>query len=325
MSSHALVIGAGPLGRATAEHLLHGGHAVTIAARHPLPADDPVAAVGAASARLDVTTPESQDAVAALRPDAIVACCNWPYQQWQQMWPRAVQNLIAMAERSDAVLVLAGNLYTYARTADPLREDSLVDPPSALGRVRASVWEAVRVADAAGRIRGVEIRGSDYFGPGAGAGAHAGDRLVGPVLAGRTAYPIGDPDQPHTWTAIADMGRLLARAAFDPLMWARTWHVPSAPACTLRDLATEILRAQTELEDRDPTDVGPRLRPVPTWMLAALGVVSPMLRQMRTVSYQFTAPFVMDDSAARAELGEQETPLAETVDAVVREHLRRHG
>ncbi|KAB1645578.1 MULTISPECIES: NAD-dependent epimerase/dehydratase family protein [unclassified Pseudoclavibacter] len=321
--STSLIIGAGALGRSTAEHLLNAGHDVVVATRRPLPDTDPLVIGGARSIACDITTPEALAAVRTLRLSAIVACCNWPYPQWSRMWPRATQQLIAIAAQHDASLTVAGNLYPYALGSSPLGETSKIDPPSALGRVRAEVWETLFDAHKQGRIRATEIRGSDYLGAGAGAGAHAGDRLVVPVLSGAAAHPIGDPDQPHTWTAIRDFGRLLARAVQDEHMWGRVWHVPSAPACAIRDVAQALLDADVRLNGQ-AAQTHPRLQPIPGWLLTALGLFSPMMRQLGTVAYQFTEPFVLDDSAARNELGEQETPWAETIEDMVRDfHTRR--
>jgi len=56
---------------------------------------------------------------------------------------------------------------------------------------------------------------------------------------------------------------------------------------------------------------------IPTLALRLGGVFVPMLREAVPMLYQFTRPFVLDDSAARRHFGMEPTPwsqaLAETI------------
>lgn len=64
------------------------------------------------------------------------------------------------------------------------------------------------------------------------------DYVVTPAANGRTVLlPMGRPDVPHTWTSIADAGRLAATLATDNRGWGRVWHVPSNAPRTMRELA----------------------------------------------------------------------------------------
>ena len=312
-----LIIGAGPLGRATAAHLIADDREVVVATRsgRALP--------GSESLALDITHPEAPEVIARLASDragiaAIVAAFNWPYPRWAERWPPATEHLIAASERTGAPLVLVGNLYGYAApgvgadgTPHALREDDPVEPPSKAGRIRAEVWRRILAAQTSGRIRATEIRGSDYIGPATGPYSHGGDRLMIPVLEGRVARPIGSADQPHSWTSTDDFGRMLARATHDERMLGRAWHVPNAPACTIRELAESALARDGRPGERA------RLQVVPAWAIAAMSPFAPFLRELHGLLYQFTRPFVVDDTAARTELGETNMSLETTLDAAI--------
>ncbi|RRJ88316.1 NADP oxidoreductase [Gulosibacter macacae] len=300
--SSILVVGAGPLGRATTRHLIASGDEVTVATRSG------TALPGATPLALDVTDPGFAHQIPAV--DAIVAACNFPYGKWASHWPPAIQSLISAAERRNATLVIAGNLYGYGPPSAPMRETDPLAAEFQNGRIRAEVWREARAAHSAGRVRAVEVRGSDYIGATTGPGAHGGDRLLVPLLAGRVAQPLGDPDQPHSWTALDDFGRLLARATRDEQMLGRAWHVPSAPPVSIRELLTTALRAAGSTAE-------PRMRPVPSWLVRTLALGSPMMRGLRDTLYQFEQPFIIDDSDARTLLDETSTPLAETMAAAV--------
>lgn len=303
------LIGAGPLGRATLPHLLERGDEVTLVTRSG------TALPGTAPFAEDVTVPGSLDG--APEADVVLVVCNFPYGRWPRDWPPAIAQVLDLAARDTARVVLAGSLYSYARgPRGPMRQDEPLVGTWVNGRLRRIVWEQVLEARATGRIAGaVEVRGSDYVGPATGPNAHGGDRVLLPALEGRTVRPLGDPDLPHAWTATADFGRLLARAVHDPAMEGRAWHVPSAPAVSQRRLVTMALESIGRPD-------APRISPVPTALLRLMGVFSPDMRRLAEATYQFTAPWLVDDSPAREELGETHTPLEESLRAAM-EHLRQ--
>ena len=51
-----------------------------------------------------------------------------------------------------------------------------------------------------------------------------------------------------------------------------------------------------------------KVKVLPSVMLRVLGLFSPLMRELPKTQYQFTAPFVIDDSATRSELGLEPTP-----------------
>ena len=176
------------------------------------------------------------------------------------------------------------------------------------GRVRAAMWAQARAAHEAGRVRAVEVRASDFVGPGV-AQSHLGDRVVPKVLAGKSVRVLGSADQPHSWTYIPDVAQLLVAAAVDERAWGRVWHVPTNPPRTQREAVHDLCTAA----GLPPVAVGT----VPHAVIRALGLVVPMLRELEETRYQFVRPFVMDSSATERTFGLAPTPwetvCAETV------------
>lgn len=301
--SRITVIGAGPLGRAATASLTEQGADITVATRSG------TALPGAQSVSADITAAAAVDALPTA--DAIIACCNFPYGAWQQNWPLAIEHLIAAAEQRQATLVIAGNLYAYGPSTGPFKETDPFRAEYRNGRVRAQVWRSALAAHDDGRIRATEIRGSDYIGPRTGGNTHGGDRLLRPAITGKTARILGDPDQPHSWTAVSDFGSLLARAATDASMWGRAWHVPTAAPVSIRELATLATRIAG-------VATAPKLQRLPRWLIHLLALASPAVAGLRDAAYQFDAPFVIDDTDARELLSLTATPLETTIEAAVR-------
>lgn len=160
-----------------------------------------------------------------------------------------------------------------------------------------------------GRIRAVEVRASDFFGPGVTDGGHLAGRVVPSVLRGKSVQVLGDPDTPHSWTYVPDVARALVGVATDERAWGRAWHVPTAPPLSTRAMVTRLAT------EAGVTDVA--VRRLPPVLLRAMGLVSPLLRELQEVRYQFDRPFVVDSSAYTARFGERATPVDEQVTATV--------
>jgi nucleoside-diphosphate-sugar epimerase len=298
MTSRHLVVGAGPVGRHVAQLLAARGSEVTVATRSGT--DTGIA--GVTHLRLDAS---DADALSAAADGAAVLynCANpADYTTWQQFWPPLAAAFLTAAERSGAVYAITGNLYPYGPVDGAMHEGLPDAATDAKGRLRADMWTAARTLHEQGRIRTVEVRGSDYLGTGVGANGHVTRQVPG-ALRGKRAWVIGRADQPHTFTDVLDTARLLIAAAEDDTALGRVWHVPSNAPRTQRQALTEVLASVGR------PAVGVTAMPAP--VLAATSWFVPLVRELRELSYQWTAPYVLDDSAARAHFGIEPTPWDE--------------
>jgi nucleoside-diphosphate-sugar epimerase len=130
---------------------------------------------------------------------------------------------------------------------------------------------------------------------------------VAPVVRGRTARVIGNPDTLHSWTYIGDVARTLAVLAGDERAWGRPWHVPTNPPATQRDMLRQVARRAGAPE--------PKVKGTPRWMVRLAGVGSPLMRELVELTYQFESDFVVDSSAFTTAFGIEPTPLDEALDA----------
>jgi nucleoside-diphosphate-sugar epimerase len=173
--------------------------------------------------------------------------------------------------------------------------------------VRNRMWLDALAAHEAGRVRVTEARGADYVGP--GAESHLGDRVMPKVLAGKKAQVMASLDTRHTWTYTEDMAMTLVAIGADERAWGRAWHVPSALEMSQRETITRL----AEMAGAP----APKLAEYPAWVIRAMGVVSPQIRELPEVAYQMQHDFLMDSSAAQRELGLVPTPAED----VLRAHL----
>ncbi|WP_221349391.1 SDR family oxidoreductase [Streptomyces beigongshangae] len=299
MAKH-VIIGAGSIGTNVARLLAERGESVRIVTRsgsgpeHPLV--DRVAA--------DASDPSGLTELSR-GSEVIYHCANPPsYTVWERLLPPLQTAAVTAAKANDAVLALTGSLYAYGpQPGGRMNEHTPMAATGHKGRLRRRMWEQAL----AGGIRTVEVRGSDYIGKDAN-GIYP--LLIKSALQkGKAAWITGHLDMPHTFTFNGDMAQALITLAPEERAWGRPWHVPSAPAVTIRELA----RRYAVAAGRPPV----KLIRIPRSVTRTAGLIVPIAREMAEMDYQWYAPFHMDATETADTFGLTATDL----DTAVRDEV----
>lgn len=298
-----VVNGAGPVGSTIALQLAERGHPVRLLTRSGSGPEHPLVQ----RRRVDVSRPaplaEHLDGAVAVHH--CIHGSSYTAAAWRAELPLAEQAVLTAAGRVGAVVIFPESLYSYGPIDEPMTEDHPRDAAGGKLGVRTDLLRA----RASSATPNVSIAASDFYGPMVRT-AHAGERLVPAVLAGRRVMMVGSLDQPHSFTYVPDLARAMIKAAQTPSLWGQVLHAPTGPALTSRALVAALARA---------ADVpAPRLSPLPSWALKLAGLVLRDARELAETSYMFTRPFVLDSSRSEALLGQVPTALEvgakETVD-----------
>lgn len=298
MNALYVVTGAGPVGRTIAEQLAGAGHQVRVLTRSGSGPEHPLVERVAVDVRDE----------AALRPllagaRAVFHCVHAAYtaKAWRAELPANEQSVLRAA--AGCVVVFPESLYSYTATDRPVTEDG---PRDAVGGKRGVRTELL-AARASATTPTVSVVASDFFGPHV-RGAHAGERMVPLVLAGRTVRVLGRADVPHTFTYVSDYARAMVTAAERPDTWGSVLHAPSGPALTQRELVQALAAA---------AGTTAKVATIPAWVLRAGALLPGPLRELAETSYQFTAPFIMDSAHSQQVLRLTPTPLETAAQATV--------
>ncbi len=296
----AIVLGAGPVGRAIVDALAARGHHATVVTRSG------TVVPGAAARRADLSDPTA--ASAAVADATVVFSAAQPaYHRWVEEFPALQASIVAAARAAGAPLMVVENLYGYGPHDGALTEDLPMRPTTRKGTVRAEMWRSLQDAAAHDGLRMAVVRASDFIGPGV-EGSAFGTRFFDPLRKGKPAQTAGDVDALHSVTYVPDLAEALVRVAEDDTSWGRAWHAPCAPAVTQRRLAeiaaTTIGRSGT-------------IRSTPVWMLRGLGMFVKPVGEMIEMMYEFDTDFVVDSSAFTAHFAMEATPLETALAAVM--------
>jgi nucleoside-diphosphate-sugar epimerase len=244
----------------------------------------------------------------------VLQCLNPPYHRWVELFPALQAGVLAAAEATEAKLVVMENVYMYGRPRGrPLTEDRPYDADTRKGRLRARM--ANELLDA--HRRGVRVtigRASDYFGPRGGAQSMLGDRVIPPALAGKPAQLLGNPDLPHTYTYIPDIGEALVLLGERDEALGQPWHLPNPETLTTRQLV-ELIYQQA--------DYPPKLRVAPKLLLRLIGLFDPTVRELVEMAYEFEEPFIVDSTKFETKLGMTATPIQHAIAQTVEWYQRR--
>ena len=302
MSTVHIVTGAGPVGSTVAQQLADAGEQVRLLTRsgsgpvHPL----------VERRRVDVSQP---DALAEAFEGAVAVhhCIHgsaYDARVWRAELPLAERVVLEAAGRVGAVVVFPESLYSYGPVDAVITEET---PRTATGG-KLGVRTELLAQRAASPTPTVSVAASDFYGP-LVLNAHAGERLVPTVLAGRTMRVLASLDQPHSFTYVPDLTAAMITAAGREDLWNSFLHAPTAPAVTQRHLVELVAEAGSV-----PT---PRTSAIPVPVLRGMGLVSREMRELAETSYMFARPFVMDSSASERLLGLAPTPLTDGLAATV--------
>ena len=235
-------------------------------------------------------------------------CTNPPYHQWPKLFPPLQAGVLAGAASAGAKLVVMENVYMYGPTGGkPLTEALPYAATTRKGRTRAKMSEALLAAHQKGQVRVAIGRASDFFGSGTRISA-MGEQVFYPALAGKRVRVLGNPDLPHTYSYIPDVGRGLVMLGERDEALGQAWHLPSVPTVSTRRFL-ELVFA----EAGQPL----RLQSTPKWLIQGLGLFNPKIRELVEMYYEFEEPFILDHSKFEGTFGNQATPLAEAIRTTV--------
>ena len=301
-SPRHVIFGTGAIGLATLDALRRRGEAVRLVNRSgtaPVPDD------------VEIVKGDASDpgftAAAAEGARVVYQTLSPPYHQWVELFPALQAGVLAAAQATGARLVSMENVYMYGRPAgQPLTETHAHAAHTRKGQLRGRMTRDLLTAHQQGRVEVAVGRASDYFGPRGGAQSNLGDRVFPAALRGKTATVLGNPDQPHTYTYIPDIGEGLAVLGEHPDAPGQIWHLPNDPD-------TRSTRQLVDIVYRLAGLPRTKLRGTPPLLLRALGLVNPTVREIVEMRYLFEEPFVVDSGKIAAKLGVHATPLPQAL------------
>ena len=302
MTRH-VVFGTGQIGNHLACRLLESDNDVVVVSRSGRNVP-----VGSRSMSGDLTNAEFAT-TAAEGAEVIYFCLNARnYNSWPVEFPPLQRAAMHAATVTGARLVVLENLYSYGPTGgQTLTEGLPARATSAKALTRIEMTNELLEAHGRGDIDVTIGRASDFFGPGVTQSA-LGDQVIRPALAGKRIHVMGNPDLRHSYSYAPDVATGLIALATTQAASGQIWHLPIAETLTTREFIDAVCKAAGH-----PT----RLTAVGRSALGIIGLFKPELKELRHTFYQFSEPWVVDDTRFRTTFGDVSTPLSSAIESTV--------
>lgn len=298
-----VIFGTGPVGLAVMDELVQQGKPVCMVNRSGRAA----APVGVQVIAGDATDPAFTRQVCT-GATVVYQCTNPPYTEWVERFPPLQAGVLAGASAAGAKLVAMENVYMYGPTGGKALVETLpYAAQTRKGKARAAMAEALLNAHQQGKVRAVIARAADFFGPRVRVSA-LGERVWPAALAGKPVQVLGNPDLPHTYSYMPDIGKALVILGAAKQALGQVWHIPSATTVTTRQLLQLVGEAI-----RKPV----RIQTAPKLLLQVLGFFNTDLREVLEMLYQFEEPFMLDGGKFTHAFGDHTTPLPVAIQATV--------
>ena len=257
MNAIHVVTGAGPVGSTVAQQLAESGQRVRLLTRSGSGPEHPLVE----RRRVDVSRPEQLDAglrrARSRSTTASTARGTTPAP--------GAPSCPSPSATSSPPPGASVPWWSSPRASTPTARSTARSPRTPRARPRTGklgVRTELLAQRAASPTPTVSVAASDFYGP-LVRNAHAGERLVPTVLAGRTMRVLGSLDQPHSFTYVPDLAAAMIRAAATPALWDSFLHAPTAPPVTQRELVEQVAAAAGV-----PV---PRMSAIPAWALTRWG------------------------------------------------------
>jgi NAD dependent epimerase/dehydratase family. len=225
--------------------------------------------------------------------DVVFNGLNLPYADWFGGRAEAqLARVIAAMGKVGRTLLFPGNIYNYAASERVIGPETPQHPERPRGAVRVAMERRIAAAGERGDIRGIILRAGDFYGPDS-----SQDWFDQVILreAGKGRVALPAHEVPHSWAYLPDLAQafvVLAEKRHDFKAFER-FH-----------FAGDFVTA-AELFAVMETVAGRRLKRVgfPWTMIAAMGLVSPTMREVARMRYLWDNPMALGDPRLEALLG----------------------
>jgi nucleoside-diphosphate-sugar epimerase len=250
-----------------------------------------------------------EKAIAGSEVVYVVVGFEYNIKIWRQLWPAFMQAVLGACITHHAKLVFFDNVYMYAESAVPhMTEESPLQPPSKKGAVRKQLHEMIFEEVEKNNLTALIARSADFYGPdnkNSTLSIMAAENLA----KGKKAQIMGNPDKIHTYTYTPDAARATALLGNTADAYNQVWHVPTT--------GEKLTSRQWIQLIADELNVEPKIQLIPLWMLHAMGLFVPVLREFPEMLYQYENDYVFDSSKFENRFGMKAAAPVDGIKAMV--------
>lgn len=252
---------------------------------------------------------ETERAVAGSDVVYLLAGLKYDIKTWRVQWPIIMKNVIDACRKHNSKLVFFDNAYSYGLVTSPMTEETPFNPCSKKGEVRAGIATMLLDEIKAGNLKGMIVRGADFYGPGALL-SMINETVTKRIKANQAPQWVGNPKAIHTFTYTPDAGKCVAILGNTPAAYNQTWH---ALTSSEKITGEQFVRLACEIAGRPY-----KIQAIPKIGVRLVGLFVPPLRESVEMMYQFENDFVFDSSKFEKAFNVRATSYREGIAATLK-------
>lgn len=297
---HTILGAGGAIGVELVSELAKKGRRIRLVSRNPKPSAGTDQVVSADLADLDQTI----KAVAGSQVAYLLVGLKYDLGVWRELWPRIMNNAIEACKRASAKLVFFDNVYMYGKVVGPMTEQTLFNPCSRKGAIRAQIATTLLNEITKGNLTALIARSADFYGPRVRTGI-ANLLVFDKFAEGTKASWLVDDAVRHSWTFTPDAGKSLALLAESDSAWNQTWHAPTAPNPPTGKEFIEIAAKVFGVE--------PKYRVLSRPLIKVAGFFNSDIRESHEMLYQYDSEYLFDSTKFSTTFHFTPTPYEEAI------------
>ncbi|MFV0606824.1 MAG: NAD-dependent epimerase/dehydratase family protein [Niabella sp.] len=231
---------------------------------------------------------------------------------WQKNWPVVMKNVIDACLHYGAKLVFFDNVYMYAKTAIPhMTEESLIDPPSKKGIVRAKIFEMLMKAIQEDGLPALVARSADFYGPDAKNGL-LNIGVINNFQKKKSAFWQSDVHKIHSVTFTPDAAKATALLGNTQDAYGQVWHLPTSKEKLTGKQYIELIAGIMKMK--------PRYFILNKFLMRLMGLFSPVVKELQEMQYQNDQDYFFDSSKFEKRFGIVATAYEEGLKLAVNQY-----
>ena len=256
--------------------------------------------------KADLTIPGIVDeAIAGSEVVYLVVGLEYRLNVWEETWPKLMKSVIDACIRQNARLVFFDNVYMYGlNEIGHMTETSALNPPSRKGAVRNQISQMLMDEVKAGRLMALIARSADFYGPG-NEKSFLNEVVYKNLKNGKRANWFMNADARHSFTYTPDAAKATAILGNTADAYNQVWHLPTHKnTLTGREIACLFAKEM---------NVKCKISVMPMFLIKALGLFIPLLKEMPEMMYQYDRDYFFDSSKFDARFNFRTTTYEEGV------------
>jgi nucleoside-diphosphate-sugar epimerase len=231
---------------------------------------------------------QTEKAVAGSEIVYLLAGLKYDTKTWREQWPKLMKNVIDACKKHNSKLVFFDNVYSYGSVEGMMTEETPYNPVSKKGEVRAKVATMLLDEMKVGNLKGMIIRGADFYGPNALLSLTY-STVTQRLKEKKGAQWIGNPKAIHTFTYTPDAGKSVAILGNTASAYGQTWH-----SLTSKEKMTgeQYVKIASEIAGVPMK----KIQAMPKLGVRVIGLFVPVLGEFVEMMYQFENDYVFDST-----------------------------